>query len=113
MAVDKILAFFSAIGLGSSRRSMLMLLVAWVLNLAWLGLNYFWQLVPVQVLVAAPGLLLLYALIALVAYTYWGVRQVKEEEAPYATLMVGIIIALTLLYLNYRFLQFIMQLLEK
>lgn len=113
MAVGKFPAFFSAIGLSSSRRSILMLVVVWVLNLAWLGFNYFWQLVPVQVLVAVPGLLLLYALIALVAYTYWGIRQVKEEDAPYANVMVGVIIALTLLYLNYKFLQFVIQILDK
>jgi hypothetical protein len=85
-----------------------MLVVAWALNLAWLGVNYFWSLVPVSVLVAIPVLLLLYALLALGAYIYWGLKQVREEEEPYANLMVGVIVAATLLYLNYNFLDFIL-----
>ena len=87
---------------------MVMLVVAWVLNLAWLGVNYFWSLVPVSVLVAIPVLLLLYALIALVAYIYWGVKQVREQDEPYSNLMVGVIVAISLLYLNYNFLEFIL-----
>lgn len=85
-----------------------MLVVAWVLNLAWLGVNYFWSLVPVSVLVAIPVVLLVYALLALGAYVYWGVKQVREQDEPYANLMVGVIVAITLLYLNYNFLEFIL-----
>ena len=102
------LRFLSILGLSSAKRSLLMLVVAWALNLAWLGVNYFWSLVPVSVLVAIPVLLLLYALLALGAYIYWGLKQVREEEEPYANLMVGVIVAATLLYLNYNFLDFIL-----
>ncbi|WP_240773230.1 hypothetical protein [Pontibacter sp. SGAir0037] len=108
--MSKAASFFSVTGLSSSRRSLVMQVVAWILNLAWLGINYFWKLVPVAVLVAIPVLLLLYAFVALIAYIYWGMRQVKEDEAPYANVMVGVIVALTLLYLNFKFLQFILQL---
>ncbi|WP_092102255.1 hypothetical protein [Pontibacter chinhatensis] len=104
--------FFRSIGLVSGKRSMLMLVVSWTLNLFWLGLNYFWRLVSVEVLLAIPVLLLLYALLALVAYVYWGVRQVQEEEAPYANVMVGAIVAVTLLYFNFNLLQYVLQALE-
>ena len=102
------LRFLSILGLSSTKRSLLMLVVAWVLNLAWLGVNYFWSLVPVSVLVAIPVVLLVYALLALGAYVYWGVKQVREQDEPYANLMVGVIVAITLLYLNYNFLEFIL-----
>ncbi len=85
-----------------------MLVVTWILNLVWLILNYFWNLVPVPVLVAIPVLLLLYGLLALAAYVYWGMRRVREEDEPYANVVVGAIVAATLLYLNYNFLEFIL-----
>lgn len=101
--------FFTGIGLSSGKRSILMLVVAWALNLFWLGLNYFWRFSSVEVLLAIPILLLLYALIALISYIYWGVRQVQEQEAPYANVMVGVIVAVTLLYFNFNLLQFVLQ----
>ncbi len=82
-----------------------MQVVVWVLNLAWFGLNYFRQLVPAAVLVAIPALLLLYAILALAAYVYWGLKEIREQDIPYANLFIGVIIAGTLLYLNYQFLQ--------
>ncbi|AKD03182.1 hypothetical protein POKO110462_04650 [Pontibacter korlensis] len=101
--------FFRGIGLISDKRSILMLVVSWTLNLFWLGLNYFWRFASVEVLLAIPILLLLYALLALVGYVYWGVREVQEEEAPYANVMVGVIVAVTLLYFNFNLLQFVLQ----
>lgn len=92
------------LGLGSTRRSILMLVVSWTLNVAWLGFNYFWQLVPYSVLVAIPVLLLLYSVMALLAYVYWGIKGVREQDEPYASVMVGVIVAITLLYLNYTLL---------
>ncbi|WP_276497777.1 hypothetical protein [Pontibacter litorisediminis] len=104
--------FFRGIGLNSGRRSILMLVVSWTLNLFWLGLNYFWRFASVEVLLAIPILLLLYALLALISYIYWGVREVHEAEAPYANVMVGVIVAVTLLYFNFNLLQFVLQALE-
>ncbi|GAA4433461.1 hypothetical protein GCM10023188_22970 [Pontibacter saemangeumensis] len=100
--------FFRGIGVGSANRSILMMVVSWFLNVLWLGLNYFWRFASVEVLLAIPVLLLLYALLALVAYTYWGVREVQEKDAPYANVMVGVIVAVTLLYFNYNLLQFVL-----
>lgn len=100
--------FFRGIGVGSANRSILMMVVSWFLNVLWLGLNYFWRFASVEVLLAVPVLLLLYALLALVAYTYWGVREVREKDAPYANVMVGVIVAFTLLYFNYNLLQFVL-----
>ncbi|PRY16228.1 hypothetical protein CLV24_10172 [Pontibacter ummariensis] len=85
-----------------------MLVLAWLLNLLWLCLNYFWRFASIEVLLAIPILLLLYALLALVAYTYWGVREVRENDAPYANVMVGVIVAVTLLYFNFNLLQFVL-----
>ncbi|MCP2042451.1 hypothetical protein [Pontibacter sp. HSC-36F09] len=104
MATDKGIALFRVLGLGSTRRSILMLVVAWTLNVAWLGFNYFWSLVPKSVLIAIPVLMLLYGVLALVAYVYWGVKGVREQDEPYASVLVGVIVALTLLYLNYTLL---------
>ncbi|GAB3827383.1 hypothetical protein [Pontibacter rugosus] len=100
---------FLSIGLGSGTRCILMLVVVWTLNLLWLGLNYFWRFASVEVLLAVPALLLLYALLALLAYVYWGIREVQEQEAPYATVLIGVIVAATLLYLNFTLLQFVLQ----
>lgn len=86
-----------------------MMVVSWLLNVLWLGLNYFWHFASTTVLLAIPILLLLYALLALGAYTYWGVREVKEKDAPYANVMVGVIVAITLLYFNYNLLQFVLE----
>jgi hypothetical protein len=108
MAAGKDVPFLRLLGLGSTRRSILMLVLVWILNVAWLGLNYFWNLVPIPVLIAIPVLLLLYGLMALVAYVYWGVKGVREQDEPYANVMVGIIVAATLLYLNYNFLEFVL-----
>ncbi|MBC5992954.1 hypothetical protein [Pontibacter cellulosilyticus] len=104
---------FKTIGLGSGKRSMLMLVLVWILNVAWLGLNYFWRLASVDVLLAVLILSLAYAVAALIAYIYWGVRDVREKEAPYANLMVGIIVALTLLYFNFELLQIVLRALDK
>ncbi|RIJ36802.1 hypothetical protein [Pontibacter oryzae] len=110
MAADTAAAkFFRGIGLSSGNRSILMLVIAWALNLFWLGLNYFWRFASVEVLVALPILLLAYALVALVSYIYWGVRKVREQDAPYANVMVGTIVAITLLYFNFNLLQFVLQ----
>lgn len=100
--------FFRAIGLRSTKRSILMLVVTWTMGIAWLGFNYIWSLVPVQVFIAVPLLLLAYAVTALVAYIYWGVREVREKDAPYANVMVGVIVAVTLLYFNYYLLQIVL-----
>ncbi|MCX2738527.1 hypothetical protein [Pontibacter anaerobius] len=105
--------FFKSIGLSSGKRSIFMLVVAWTLNLLWLGLNYFWRFASVEVLLAIPVLLLLYALLALISYIYWGIRQVQEQEAPYANVMVGVIVAVTLLYFNFNLLQFVLQAIER
>jgi hypothetical protein len=104
MATDKGIALFRALGLHSTQRSILMLVVSWTLNVAWIGFNYFWRLVPVSVLIAIPVLLLLYGLLALAAYVYWGIKGVREQEEPYASVLVGVIVAITLLYLNYTLL---------
>jgi hypothetical protein len=104
MATDKGIAVFRLLGLGSTRRSIMMLVLAWILNVAWLGFNYFWRLVPESVLVAIPVLLFLYGLLALIAYIYWGMKGVREQDEPYANVMVGVIVAITLLYLNYTLL---------
>ena len=106
--MSKAAAFFRFLGLSSTRRSMLVLVLTWVLHVAWLGLNYFWRLVSVEVLLAVPVLLLLFAIVALVAYLYWGIRKVKYEDAPYANVIVGFTIAITLLYFNYSLLQFVL-----
>jgi hypothetical protein len=112
MAAGKASAFFNAIGLGSTRSSILMLVVAWMLHVVWLGINYFWNLVPVEVLLAVPVLLLLYAGIALGAYIYWGLKQVREQDAPFANVLVGVIVGGTLLYLNYTLLQFVLSVVQ-
>lgn len=85
-----------------------MMVASWALNLLWLGINYFWRFASVEVLLAIPILLLLYALLALVAYTYWGIREVQERDAPYANVLVGVIVAVTLLYFNFNLLQFVL-----
>ncbi len=100
--------FFTGIGVGSANRSILMMVLAWLLNVLWLGLNYFWRFASVEVLLGIPVLLLIYALLALLAYTYWGVRDVQEKDAPYANVMVGVIVAVTLLYFNFNLLQFVL-----
>ncbi len=105
--------FFRAIGLSSGKQSILMLIVTWALSLLWLGLNYFWRFASVEVLLAIPIMLLLYALLALIGYIYWGVRQVQEQEAPYANIMVGVIVAVTLLYFNFNLLQIVLQAIER
>ncbi|SIQ56403.1 hypothetical protein [Pontibacter lucknowensis] len=110
MATDKGIALFRLLGLGSTRRSILMLVLSWILNVAWLGFNYFWRLVPESVLIAIPVLLLLYGLLALVAYIYWGIKGVREQDEPYASIMVGAIVAITLLYLNYTLLDALLSL---
>lgn len=110
MAADTATAkFFTGAGLGSGKRSILILVLAWLLNLGWLGINYFWRFASVEVLLAIPVLLLLYALLALIAYIYWGLRQVREQNAPYANVLVGVIVALTLLYFNFNLLQLVLQ----
>jgi len=101
--------FFRRMGLSSTSRSILMMVLSWLLNVLWLGLNYFWRFVSVKVLLAIPVLLLLYALLALLAYTYWGVREVLEKDAAYANVMVGVIVACTLLYFNFNLLQFVLR----
>ena len=85
-----------------------MMVASWALNLLWLGINYFWRFASVEVLLAIPILLLLYALLALVAYIYWGIREVQERDAPYANVLVGVIVAVTLLYFNFNLLQFVL-----
>ena len=109
MADSPTAKFFSKSGVGSATRSILMMVVSWFLIVLWLGLNYFWRFASVEVLLAVPALLLLYALLALVAYTYWGVREVREKDAPYANVMVGVIVAVTLLYFNYSLLQLVLR----
>ena len=103
---------FRSIGLGSTKRSMLMLVLVWIINVAWLGINYFWRFASVDVLLAILMLFLTYAVAALIAYIYWGVRDVREKEAPYANLMVGVIIVITLLYFNFELLQIVLRALE-
>ncbi|MBD1398240.1 hypothetical protein H9Q13_13805 [Pontibacter sp. JH31] len=112
MAAGKVVPFLRALGLVSTKRSILMLVLTWVLNLAWLTVNYFWNLVPIPVLIAIPVLLLIYALIALAAYVYWGVKGVREQDEPYANVMVGVIVAASLLYLNYNFFEFILSVIK-
>ncbi|GAB3198837.1 CHASE2 domain-containing sensor protein [Pontibacter aydingkolensis] len=104
---------FRSIGLGSTKQSMLMLVLVWILNVAWLGLNYFWRIASVNVLLAILILFLAYAVAALAAYIYWGVRDVKEQETPYANLMVGVIVAITLLYFNFELLQIVLNALQR
>ena len=108
MAETATAKFFRGIGIGSTSRSILMMVIAWAMNVFWLGLNYFWRFASVEVLLAIPILLLLYALLALLGYTYWGVREVREQDAPYANVMVGVIVAVTLLYFNYNLLEFVL-----
>lgn len=103
---------FKRIGLGSTKRSILMLVLVWVVNIAWLGLNYFWRIASVDVLLAILIFFLCYAVAALVAYIYWGVRDVRENEAPYANLLVGVIVVVTLLYFNFELLQIVIRALE-
>ena len=81
-----------------------MLMMSWTLNVAWLGFNYFWRLVPESALIAIPVLLLLYGLLALLAYVYWGIKDAREQDESYASVLVGVIMAVTLLYLNYTLL---------
>ncbi|MBX0333592.1 hypothetical protein K3G39_10120 [Pontibacter sp. HSC-14F20] len=104
MPTDKGIALFRVLGLGSTRQSILMLIVAWTLNVAWIGFNYFWRLVSESVLIAIPVLLLIYGVLALVAYVYWGIKGVREQDEPYAGVLVGVTVAITLLYLNYTLL---------
>ncbi|MFT2007394.1 hypothetical protein ACMA1I_01860 [Pontibacter sp. 13R65] len=98
------------LGLSSTNRSIFMLLLVWLLNVVWLATNYFWRIATVQVLVGVQVLLLVYGALALVAYVYWGIRQVREQDAPYAGVLVGIIVAITLLYLNVNLLQYVLKL---
>jgi nitrogen fixation-related uncharacterized protein len=102
-------SFFTYLGLSNTNRSILALVLTWILHALWLGLNYFWRLVSVEVLLAVPVLLLLFAVIALVAYLYWGIQKTKYEDAPYANIIVGFTIAVTLLYFNYSLLQLVLQ----
>jgi hypothetical protein len=89
-----------------------MLVITWLLHVLWLGINYFWHLVPREVLLAVPVLLLLYAILAVMAYSYWGMKQVREQDAPVANVLVGVIIAGTLLYLHYTLLQYLLSVLN-
>ena len=100
----------TTLGLSSTNRSIFMLLLVWLLNVAWLGINYFWRIASMQVLVGVQILLLVYGAMALVAYVYWGVKQVREQDAPYANVLVGVIVAITLLYLNINLLQYVLKL---
>ena len=109
MAAGRIANALGALGLGSPNRCIVMLVLVWLLNVLWLGLNYFWRFASVEVLLAVPVLLLLYGLVALLAYVYWGVKRVREEEAPYANVMVGVIVAITLLYFSFTLLQFVLE----
>ncbi|WP_242926713.1 hypothetical protein [Pontibacter vulgaris] len=104
MAAGKEAAIFRKLSLSSAKKSMAAQLLVWVLNLAWFGFNYFWQLVPAFVLVAVPALLLMYAILALAAYIYWALKEIREQDAAYANLFIGVVIAGTLLFLNYKFL---------
>ncbi|MCJ8167543.1 hypothetical protein MKJ04_22060 [Pontibacter sp. E15-1] len=108
MATSTAARFFKGIGASSANRSIVLMVLTWLLNVLWLGLNYFWRFASVEVLLAIPVLLLVYALLALLAYTYWGVRDVQEKDAPYANVMVGVIVAVTLLYFNFNLLQFVL-----
>ncbi|MDX5483080.1 MAG: hypothetical protein LPK07_15485 [Hymenobacteraceae bacterium] len=112
MAKSSAAKFFGFIGLRSAKTSILALVLAWLLHVLWLGLNYFWSFASVQVLLAVPVLLLTYAVTALVAYIYWGVREVQEKDVPYANVMVGVIVAITLLYFNYTLLEFVLEAIE-
>ncbi|MFD2516272.1 hypothetical protein ACFSRY_20540 [Pontibacter locisalis] len=94
------------IGLRSSKRSILMLVVAWVLSLAWLGVNFFWRFASVEVLLIIPILSLSYAIASLFAFIYWGVRDIRERDSSLANLLVGVIVAVTLLYFNFSLFQF-------
>ena len=98
------------LGLSSTNRSIFVLLLVWLLNVVWLGVNYFWRIASVQVLVGVQILLLLYGVAALVAYVYWGLRQVREQDAPYINVLIGVIVAVTLLYLNVNLLQYVLEL---
>jgi hypothetical protein len=98
---------FKAIGLRSSKRSILMLVATWILSLFWLGINYFWRFASIEVLLTIPIILLCYAVVALIAYIYWGVRDIHENDSSYANLLVGSIVAFTLLYFNVALLQFL------
>ncbi len=98
------------LGLSSNNRSIFVLLLVWLLHVVWLGINYFWRIASLQVLVGVQILLLAYATLAVGAYIYWGVKQVREQDAPYASVLVGVIVALTLLYLNINLLQYVLKL---
>jgi hypothetical protein len=98
------------IGLSSAKRSILMLVAAWVISLTWLGFNYFWRFATVELLLAIPVISLIYSLLALVAYIYWGMREmIEQQEDSYAGIVVGAIVAVTLLYFNFNLLQFVME----
>ncbi|TXK50862.1 hypothetical protein FVR03_04200 [Pontibacter qinzhouensis] len=98
------------LGLNSTNRSIFMLVLVWLLNVAWLGINYFWRIASLQVLVGVQILLLVYGAMALVAYVYWGLKQVREQDAPYSGVLVGVIVAITLLYFNVNLLQYVLAL---
>ncbi|WP_114778273.1 hypothetical protein [Botryobacter ruber] len=109
MAAGSTVNLLAKLGLGSPNRCLVMLVLVWLLNVLWLGLNYFWRFASVQVLLAVPILLLVYGLVALLAYVYWGVKRVREEDAPYANVMVGVIVAITLLYFSFTLLRFVLE----
>jgi hypothetical protein len=104
---------FKGFGLSSAKRSIVMLVLVWILNIAWLGLNYFWRIASIDVLLAILILSLIYAVIALVAYIYWGIRDAQAQEGSYANLMVGVIVAFTLLYFNIDLLHIVLDVVEK
>ncbi len=90
-----------------------MLVLVWILNIAWLGFNYFWRIASLEVLLAILILTLSYAVLALIAYIYWGVRDVQERDSSYANLLVGVIVAITLLYFNVNLLQIVLNVVER
>jgi hypothetical protein len=104
---------FRGFGLSSAKRSILMLVLVWIVNIAWLGLNYFWRIASINVLLAILVLSLVYAIMALVAYIYWGMRDVQERHGNYANLLVGAIVAITLFYFNFDLLQIVLDVVEK
>ncbi|WP_187264200.1 hypothetical protein [Pontibacter beigongshangensis] len=110
MATGSIGRMLTRLGLSSNNRSIFVLLLVWLLHVVWLGINYFWRIASLQVLVGVQILLLAYATLAVGAYIYWGVKQVREQDAPYASVLVGVIVALTLLYLNINLLQYVLKL---
>ena len=104
---------FKGFGLSSAKRSIAMLVFVWIVNIAWLGFNYFWRIASIEVLVVILILSLIYAVLALAAYIYWGIRDVQEQEGSYANLLVGVIVAITLFYFNFDLLQIVLDVVEK